>query len=104
MLILLQNLVHLNLVFQRLKTMLLKKFDASLINDYYTKTKADEAIAGKINSFKASLKVGGSNLLLNSGGELHVTNNSSGERFISNYNIEGGSLKPSTEYTLSNWY
>lgn len=78
-----------------------QKFDASLINDYYTKTKADEAIAGKLESYKASLKVGGSNLLLNSGGERSVTNNSSGERFISNYNIEGGSLKPSTEYTLS---
>ena len=53
-----------------------KKFDASAINDYYTKTKADEAIAGKLETFNANLQIGGTNLfslkelLSYSGGEL----------------------------------
>lgn len=39
-----------------------KKADASVLVDYYTKTKADEAIAGNISTYDANLRIGGSNL------------------------------------------
>ena len=39
-----------------------KKADASVLVDYYTKTKADEAIAGEIRNYDANLKIGGTNL------------------------------------------
>lgn len=81
------------------------KADASALNDIYTKTqtdaKATEIASGKIEEYKSSLKVGGSNLLLDSAGERSVTNNVSDEMYIPNYIIDGGRLKPSTEYTLS---
>lgn len=39
------------------------KAESSALNDYYTKTQADSAIAGKIDSFDANLIIGGANLL-----------------------------------------
>ena len=39
-----------------------KKADATALNSYYTKTEADTAIAGQVNSFDAGLLVGGDNL------------------------------------------
>lgn len=39
------------------------KADSSALNNYYTKTAADTATAGKIESFNAALKVGSVNLL-----------------------------------------
>ena len=46
-----------------------KKADASVLVDYYTKTKADEAIAGKIEQFNASLEIGGRNFITGMGNE-----------------------------------
>ena len=45
------------------------KADASALNDYYTKVKADEAIAGQISSFNSNLVIGGVNQVINSEGE-----------------------------------
>lgn len=39
-----------------------KKADASVLSGYYTKNEADTAIAGKLNEYKASLVIGGTNL------------------------------------------
>lgn len=39
------------------------KLDASLISNYYTKTQANTATTGKIDEFKASLVIGGENLI-----------------------------------------
>ena len=39
-----------------------KKADASVLVNYYTKTKADEAIAGEISKFNSNLDIGGTNL------------------------------------------
>lgn len=42
------------------------KAEASALNNYYTKTAADTAIAGKIDAFSAGLVLGGTNLLSDS--------------------------------------
>lgn len=39
------------------------KLDASVISNYYNKTQADTAAAGKIDEYKASLVIGGENLI-----------------------------------------
>ena len=42
-----------------------KKLDATIIDDYYTKTESNSAISGQLTQFKSSLDIGGTNLLLN---------------------------------------
>lgn len=52
------------------------KAEASALNKYYTKEQADSATTGKIESYDASLVIGGTNLLKNSNfeGELGSSN------------------------------
>ena len=64
------DITKLNSSLSKVEGALEKKFDASAISDYYTKAqsddKADEIAAGKIDSFSASLMVGGDNVLKSS--------------------------------------
>jgi len=48
-----------------------KKAEASALNNYYTKTEANQATAGQITEFNSSLKIGGTNLLAS--GQLQPT-------------------------------
>jgi len=72
-----------------------KKFDASAINDYYTKTKADEAIAGKLDTFNANLIIGGTNLVTDSN-NIGQSNNGS------NYTISYTKGNPNSFTNVSN--
>ncbi|HAV2962718.1 TPA: hypothetical protein JH903_003115 [Acinetobacter baumannii] len=82
--------------------------DANLTQNYYTKANVDQAIAGGVEKFKASLTnggIGGRNLLLNSKAERSATNSStSAETYLPYYLIDGGSLEPNTTYTVSGWF
>lgn len=40
------------------------KAEASALNSYYTKTEADNVLAGQLNNFNASLRIGNENLIL----------------------------------------
>ncbi|MFC6363761.1 hypothetical protein, partial [Tatumella punctata] len=40
-----------------------KKVDTSALNNYYTKTQADQATAGQVSQFSSSLVIGGRNLI-----------------------------------------
>lgn len=82
------------------------KAESSALNDFYTKTQADQVVAGQISNFNASLKIGGANLLAN--GHLYPVGSNTKVREIS---VWAGTIvtvaniakvfKPNTTYTVS---
>ncbi|MBP8005288.1 MAG: phage tail protein [Acinetobacter sp.] len=53
------------------------KANASALNNYYTKTEADSATAGKLSEYNASLVIGGDNLVVDANNVPVASNNSS---------------------------
>ncbi|QDJ92674.1 TipJ family phage tail tip protein [Acinetobacter haemolyticus] len=51
------------------------KANASALNNYYTKTEADNATAGSIQQYNASLVIGGDNLITNANAVPVISNN-----------------------------
>ncbi|MFW2055728.1 TipJ family phage tail tip protein [Acinetobacter haemolyticus] len=67
---------------------LTQKADASALNNYYTKTEADNATAGSIQQYNASLVIGGDNLVANAN-NLPIASNNQGVYPISTRIEEG---------------
>lgn len=49
------------------------KADSSTLTNYYTKSETDRAVAGKVDEFKSTLKIGGDNLIINSDNYTNTT-------------------------------
>lgn len=87
------------------------KADASALNNIYTKTESDNAIAGQISSYNASLVIGGTNLLNNTmilsntsdtyrGGKIYRQSRTASQTDTQDFGISMSDLDAG-DYTLS---